>query len=430
MPLAHDAIPKGIFRPTLALAAALGVFALAGSGIACAQTYNVFPVESPSHGPRALLPNPADAVASPFGWHDTNGIAGAEFTTLRGNNAWVYLDTDGNGVPDALDPDGGAALVFDFPFNPADPPNGHYGALVTNAFYWTNRLHDVFQRHGFTPARGNMQANTYGQGGIGNDPVKVEIAKGGGVNNVSYLITADGTSPTIRHFVWNNTTPNRESSLDAGTTTWAYTILMFNRLVGSSTCSSATESPYVGYADFLGILVTTDFHTATPQGPRGLGTYVLGQPTTGPGIRGIPYSTDLTVFPRTYADLPALQAPHSTGSVYAAALWDLTWLMVARYGASHDLLNGNGAENRMLRLVIEGMDTMACPSGFVSARDSILAADQSLNGGADRCLIWQAFARRGMGFAAAQGSPSSISDQTVSYAIPLNCDLIFLNGFD
>ncbi len=431
MPLADadGTTPKPFRRSPLTLCAALCVSALAGAGSADAQTYNVFPVESPSHGPRALLPNPADPVASPFGWHDTNGIAGAEFTTLRGNNAWVYLDTDGNGVPDALDPNGGAGLVFDYPFNPLDPPAGHYAALVTNAFYWTNRLHDIFQRHGFTPARGNMQANNYGQGGVGNDPVKVEVAKGGSVNNVTYVITADGSSPTIRHNVWNAPEPDRESSLDAGTTTWAYTILMFNRLVSSNACASAAETPYVGYADFLGILVTTDFHTATPAGPRGLGTYVLAQPVTGPGIRGIPYSTDLSVFPRTYADVSTLQTPHATGSVYAAVLWDLTWLMVARYGASHDLLNGAGAENRMLRLAIQGMDTMPCPSGFVSARESILAADQSLHGGVDRCLIWQAFARRGLGTGAAEGSANSITDQVASFIQPIDCDRIFANGF-
>ncbi|MBN8480502.1 MAG: M36 family metallopeptidase [Xanthomonadales bacterium] len=409
--------------------AALLLSILAAAGDVGAQTYRAFPVESPNHGPRALLANPSDPVASPFGWHDTNGVAGAEFTTLRGNNAYVYLDVDANGAPDALTPDGGATLAFDFPFSPADAPSAYYAALMTNAFYWTSHLHDIFQRHGFTPARGNMQANTYGQGGIGNDPVKVEVAKGNGVNNVTYVNAADGVSPTIRTYVWNYTTPNRESSFDAGTMAWAYTILMFNRLVSASSCASAAETPYMGYADFFGILVTTDFHTATPSGPRGLGTYVLGQPVNGTGIRDFPYSTDLAVFPRTYANLPSLQTPHGTGSVYAATLWDLTWLMVTRYGASHDLLNGSGAENRMLRLAIEGMDTMACPGGFVSARESILAADQTLHGGADRCLIWQAFARRGLGNGAAEGSANSIADQVASFTLPIDCDHIFDNGF-
>src|SRR5690606_19095791 len=41
--------------------------------------YTVFaiPVESPGHGSRSLLVGPANTTASPFGWHDTNGAAGA-----------------------------------------------------------------------------------------------------------------------------------------------------------------------------------------------------------------------------------------------------------------------------------------------------------------------------------------------------------------
>ena len=418
-------------RWTMPAAAVVVVQAALLAAPASAQSYRVYaaPVESPNHGVRTRVTAPHDPVASPFGWHDTNGAPGAEFTTLRGNNAHVYLDVNNDNAPDGPGPDGGGALAFDFAIDFANPPSAYYQALATNAFYWTNRLHDIFQRHGFTPARGNMQANTYGQGGIGNDPVKVEVAKGGQFNNVTYVNAADGTSPSIRHFVWTATTPNRESSFDAGTTTWAYTILMHNRL-STPACFSNSETPYMGFADFLGILVTTDFHTATPTTPRGLGTYLMGQPVTGPGIRNMPYTTDLSVFTRTYANLSTLQTPHTTGTVFAAALWDLTWAMVARHGASHDLLAGNGAENRMLRLVIESMDAMPCPAGFVTARDSILAADQLVHGGQNRCLIWQAFARRGIGALASEGSASSIGDQTPSFAIPSDCDLLFAHGFE
>lgn len=407
-----------------------GIVALLASAAATAQSYRVhpWPIESPSHGARALVTAPHDPVASPFGWHDTNGVPGPEFTTLRGNNAHVYMDVDSNSTPDGPGPEGGAGLVFDHAVNFASPPLSYSDALATNAFYWTNRLHDIFQRHGFTPARGNMQANNYGLGGLGNDPVKVEILKGGGVNNVSHVITADGSSPSIRHYLWNTTTPNRESSFDAGTHGWAYTLLMHRRLIG--TCTEGSETPSIGYADLLGLLVTTDFHIATPTAPRGLGTYVLGQPTNGAGIRTIPYSTDMSVFPRTYANLPTLASPHATGSVWAGAMWDLVWAMVARYGASHDLLTGNGAENRILRLAIEGMNTMQCPAGFVSARNSILAADQTLHGGADRCMIWKVFARRGLGADAQEGSPNSILDQVVSFAEPVECDRVFAHGFE
>ena len=46
------------------------------------DTYRVLalPLESPSDGRRTLQRDPADALASPFGWHDTNGAPGAEST--------------------------------------------------------------------------------------------------------------------------------------------------------------------------------------------------------------------------------------------------------------------------------------------------------------------------------------------------------------
>ncbi|NJN53746.1 MAG: metalloprotease, partial [Anaerolineae bacterium] len=85
--------------------------------------YRVFalPLESPYDGPRTLEADPA-GTASPFGWHDTNGVAGAEFTITQGNNVHADTDLDANNTPDGNSPDGGAGLVFDFPFDPADQP--------------------------------------------------------------------------------------------------------------------------------------------------------------------------------------------------------------------------------------------------------------------------------------------------------------------
>ncbi len=52
------------------------------------ESYRIFPlpVESPAHGARQLVVNPADPTASPFGWLDTDGAPGHEYTYTRGNN--------------------------------------------------------------------------------------------------------------------------------------------------------------------------------------------------------------------------------------------------------------------------------------------------------------------------------------------------------
>src|SRR5262249_36168916 len=64
-------------------------------------SYNVFPL--PNIGEpddtvpaltRSLLTDPNDTTFSPFGWHDTDGVAGPEFTDTRGNNVFAQ---DGNG---------------------------------------------------------------------------------------------------------------------------------------------------------------------------------------------------------------------------------------------------------------------------------------------------------------------------------------------
>ncbi|MGH2686786.1 MAG: M36 family metallopeptidase, partial [Actinomycetota bacterium] len=114
------------------------------------SAYRVFalPLESPNDGDRTLVEAPADASASPFGWHDTNGEDGAELTTTQGNNAHAYIDTANAGVAGAVlpfaDADGGSGLDFDFPWDPDLPPTANKDSAVTNLFYWNNIIHDVF----------------------------------------------------------------------------------------------------------------------------------------------------------------------------------------------------------------------------------------------------------------------------------------------
>ncbi len=62
------------------------------------SSYRVFafPTESLNDADRTLVNNPADSNASPFGWHDTDGVAGPEFTTTQGNNVHAYMDQDDN----------------------------------------------------------------------------------------------------------------------------------------------------------------------------------------------------------------------------------------------------------------------------------------------------------------------------------------------
>lgn len=173
--------------------------------------YRVFPMplESPSDGGRALVSNAANPAASPFGWHDTNGAPGAEFTTTRGNNVHAYADRDANNLPDpGSDPDGGPGLIFDFPLDLDAAPVFSLPAIVTNLFYWNNIIHDVTYNYGFNEAAGNFQVNNYGKGGAGNDDVRAEAQDGSGRNNANFGTPVDGQRPRMQMFEWRTARPN------------------------------------------------------------------------------------------------------------------------------------------------------------------------------------------------------------------------------
>ncbi len=83
------------------------------------DTYDVFPppLASPDEGPASTETNPADAIASPFGWHDDTGPPAAEFTDTRGNTVFAQEDTDFDNAG-GLRPDGAAGLDFSFLLDP------------------------------------------------------------------------------------------------------------------------------------------------------------------------------------------------------------------------------------------------------------------------------------------------------------------------
>ena len=175
--------------------------------------YNVYPM--PYGGPldtdRILVENAADPAASPFGWHDTNGAAGAESTFTTGNNVDAYADRDNNNVPDPNSrPNGGAALHFDFAMDLTRRPLDSQAAMVTNLFYWNNVMHDVTYGYGFDIVSGNFQTNNYGVvlANAANDSVQAEAQDGSGRNNANFNTNRDGIRPRMQMFEWRSSAPN------------------------------------------------------------------------------------------------------------------------------------------------------------------------------------------------------------------------------
>ncbi|MGJ8683665.1 MAG: T9SS-dependent M36 family metallopeptidase [Nonlabens sp.] len=167
--------------------------------------YNVYalPLESPNHGNETLVNSPANVTASPNGWHDTDGMAGPEFTITRGNNVYAQEDFDGDGNTLGAAPDGNLVLNFNFPQQLDVPARDNINGSTINLFYMNNMMHDIWYSYGFDEASGNFQSNNYGNGGLENDFVVADAQDGSGFNNASFGTPADGGNPRMNMFLWN-----------------------------------------------------------------------------------------------------------------------------------------------------------------------------------------------------------------------------------
>ncbi len=404
------------------------------------DSYRVYPI--PAEGPhvvgRSLLVDPAldYPAASPFAWHDTNGAAGAEFTTTQGNNAHAYTDTNADNLPDAgSSPDGGAGLAFDFAIDLGQQPSTYRPAAVTNLFYWNNLLHDVPYAYGFDEAGGNFQVNNYGNGGLGGDAVNAEAQDGAGTNNANFGTPPDGQQPRMQMFVWTSSSPQRDGDLDATIIAHEYGHGISNRLVGGPanvSCLSNNQQPGEGLSDWWALFMTQ------PDGldrHRGIATYSLGQPVTGMGLRNDFYDGDPAVNPEpeenvwTYQTINAGSIPHGVGTRWTQAYWQVTWALIDAHGYNPDFdaYTGTSADDgniRAMYYIIQGLKNTICSPAFTDVRDGVIAAAASAYEGEDVCRIWSAFAEFGLGSNAISSNPDSTT-VTNGFAIPTSCDFLF-----
>jgi hypothetical protein len=380
--------------------------------------YNVYamPVESPNHGGRTLVANPDNGLASPFGWHDTNGATGAEYTITRGNNVHAYEDGDNPNYA----PNGGASLVFNYLINTTySQAVQSEDAAITNLFYWSNICHDLWYQYGFDEASGNFQQNNYGNGGAGGDYCRSEAQDDSGTCNANMSTPTDGNPPRMQMYICNS----RDGDLDNGVIVHEYGHGISTRLTGgpnNSNCLNNEEQMGEGWSDWFGMMMTIESADAGTDA-RGMGTWLFGQSASGPGIRPHPYSTSMTINPHTYDDIKTEAVPHGVGSVWCAMIWEVAWALIGEYGYDADFYNGTGGNNMAMALITEALKIQPCSPGFVDGRDAILDADLALYGGDNECLIWEAFAKRGLGFSAIQGSSGSVADGTEAFNVPPAC---------
>lgn len=231
-----------------------------------------------------------------------------------------------------------------------------------------------------------------------------------------------------------------DGSLDNGIVAHEYGHGISNRNTGNGySClntSSDNEQMGEGWSDFFALMLTNRPGDNAAV-PRGIGTFAIDEQTNGGGIRPVQYSPDTEINGYTYGNTNGMTYVssgvtyvnvHSVGFVWATMLWDLHWKMVEKYGYASDVVAApSSGSGRVLQLVMDGLKLQGCNPTFVKGRDAIIAADQATTGGADRCLIWNVFAKRGLGVNASAGSiigtGTGMNDQVEDFTVPADCNL-------
>lgn len=207
------------------------------------------------------------------------------------------------------------------------------------------------------------------------------------------------------------------------------------RLTGgkqSATCLESSEQMGEGWSDFLALLVQVK-NTDSGDMAKGIGSFALGANNAEATIRSYPYSTDLEINPLTYGSTNEFYYEsngitnvntHKVGTVWASMLWDMAWALMDTYGIDENLRNPNAGNVKALQLVVNALKLQPCNPSFVTGRNAIFEADKLLYGGENACLLWEVFAKRGLGLNAKAGlneTAEDIKDQVEDFTRPESC---------
>ncbi|KAI9428469.1 Fungalysin metallopeptidase-domain-containing protein [Lactarius indigo] len=337
--------------------------------------------------------DPQDLVASPLGWHNdgttsTSSTAGNNVFAARGSTPASQTS---------------ATLNFIYTPNLSQPPGTlvDVNAAVVNAFYVVNTVHDFTYRYGFTETTFNFQSNNFGKGGVGNDRITVSTQDAAGTDNADFVTPPDGQSGHMRMFLWDLTSPGRDGALEGDIVIHENTHGVTNRMTGGGTgrCLQTIEAGGMGEGCwFLQGATTVDFV---------LGKWVINDPA---GIRSHPYSTSAVTNPLRYSSLKTLTEVHDIGEVWANILHNVYASLVAAHGWSATArTNPGGTEGNIvfLHLFLDALLLQPCNPTFVTARNAWIQADANRYAGANTCVLWNAFASRGLGVNAANHNDDS-----------------------
>ncbi|GIF73606.1 M36 family metallopeptidase [Asanoa siamensis] len=393
--------------------------------------------------------------ASPNAW-DVDPATGLSTNTTRGNNAiavhnWNSADPFTVGTETATPrPDrdyhypwtnqwyerGCDPTVF------TSPERNDIDAARANLFAMHNRMHDWTYHLGFTEQAWNMQGDNYGKGGLGLD-YEQGNAQAGGIaggfptfaarDNANQITPPEGTAPITNMYLWQAIpgsfyAPCVDGDYDMSVIAHEYGHAVTNRMIaGPNAGLSSPQGMSESWSDQLAIEYAYE-HGYAPPGIRGttIGQYVTSDPIA--GIRNYNMADSPLNYSSVDYDFVGLQV-HASGEVWTAANYDIRAAMMKRYGSGNAAIQkacANGSRpvtacpgnRRWIQLVFDSYLLLGVSGiSMVDSRDALLAADQIRFGGANQDLLWNAFAKRGLGEGASSAGPADV-DPVPSFASP------------
>jgi len=375
--------------------------------------------------------------ASPFPW-DADAATGTSTNTSRGNNARSTEKWSSNG-----DISQGTNFAtprpnrdYDYPWtnqwleeacNPAvftSPQRNDIDAAIANLFAAHNQMHDWQYHLGFTEVNFNAQVSNFGRGGLGNDPEHGNAQAGGIVggppnyasrDNANQFWTPDGVPATTNMFLWQPIPGSFYSrcvdgDYDMSVIGHEYTHLTSNRMTGGPDdrlrdhqAGAMGES----WSDLASVeyLHERDLVPVGNENEWAVGPYVTGDPVQ--GIRNYGMNRSPLNYSDVGYDLTGPQV-HADGEIWSATNFAIRQAMNQRYGDGNSSLQERCARGerpaaacpgnrRWIQLMFDAWMLIPNRASMVDARDGMLAADVMRFGGANQDLLWNTFARFGLG---------------------------------
>ncbi|HEY7483918.1 MAG TPA: M36 family metallopeptidase [Streptosporangiaceae bacterium] len=380
---------------------------------------------------------------------DVDHVTGAPTNTSLGNAAHTFENRD-NGNPNsvgtrtnALKPDRNYNTYpwtnqwFEQGCNPAaftSPQEADLEAAISNLFTGHNRMHDWAYRLGFTEATWNMQADNGNRGGLGGDP-ELGNAQAGARgtpeqrDNANQITPPEGTPTITNMYMWQPIagafySPCVDGDFDATVFGHEYTHAISGRMIGGPNAGwSGTQAGAMNEA--TSDLFAMEMLNENGFRPPGDTPYVIGAYATGDQHQGI-RNYDMSNTSLNYSDFAydlTGQEVHADAEIWSATQFDVRDAFIKKYGKGTPSLQrrcvlgqvpvtGCPGNRRWAQLSFDALLLMASGAvSYVDHRDALLAADTIRFGGADQDIMWNAFAKRGLGsgaFSADQNDPDPV----------------------